>query len=234
MPSGGGTRRKLSVAPQTLIVENAPPDLKLSQPIPLPIAVSWKALQPLPPKQDQVRLDTREKAAPDPVRVPDVKVISLPDPAQHAPDALTIPKVNQLNAADAKAGESTGRGAADAGPGNAAAEEAARIRAATEEAARIRAAAEEGASIRAATEEAARIRAATEEAARIRAATEEAARIRAATEEAARVRCDGRSSPDPRCDGRNGQKRCRRCTWPRSGACTGASRDGRRPGSRGF
>ncbi len=161
--SRGGIRRK-TPAPQTLIVESAPPDLKLKQAIPLPMALSWTALQALPPKQEQVKLETPQAPVPETVRPPDVKVISLPDQVQRAPDAVTLPKVNQSAAQDTQGKDASGPGGTRAASVDAAAAELAKANAAAEEAAR--AAAEAAANARAAAESAARARAATEAAAR--------------------------------------------------------------------
>ena len=142
---GTGPRRK-SRAPQTLIVENAPPDLKLNQAIPLPMAVSWTALQPLPPKQEQVRLDSPQAPALQTIRVPEVKIISVPDPAQQAPNAVVIPKVNQSAAAQDSPGRNSKVAEAHDATADAAAEEAARARELLDE---NRGRAEEAAKIRA-------------------------------------------------------------------------------------
>jgi hypothetical protein len=103
-PSAG---RASLPAPQTLIVERAPPDLKLKQAIPLPIAVSWRALQALPPNEEHVRLDAKQAPAPEP-SPPKVNVISLPEPTHRAPDAVVIPMVNQSDAPDSQGRESAG------------------------------------------------------------------------------------------------------------------------------
>ena len=91
------------------------------------MAVSW-TLQPLPPKQEQVRLDSPQAPVLETIRVPEVRIISLPDPLQQAPNAVTIPKVNQ-SAQDSQDRDSTVAEAHDA-----AAEEAARARAVLDEA----------------------------------------------------------------------------------------------------
>jgi hypothetical protein len=197
--------RRDSHAPQTLIVQSAPANLKLDQAIPLPTAFSLAALRPAPPTPEQVRLEGARAVLPAAVLPPPVSVISLPDAAQRAPDVVTLPKVNQSAAQDSHGAESTGVGgpkavAEDAAKARAAAEDAARARAAAEEAAKARAAAEEAAKARAIAEDAAnkartaadeaanKARAAADEAAKARAAAEEVAKARAAAEDVARVR----------------------------------------------
>jgi hypothetical protein len=201
-----------SPAAQTLIVEGAPPQVKLNQPIPVPLAFSV-VLPSAPKKEEQVRLKGVPVPSPEPPKTPAVNVISLPDPAQQAADVAEIPRVNQATTPSSPAKESPGIGGAHVNPGTTAAqaaeelaleraaeEEAAKVRAAAEEAARVRAAelaAEEvAAKARAAAEEAAKQRAAeetararaAEDAAKARAAAEEAAKIRAAAEEAAKAK----------------------------------------------
>lgn len=171
-PSGGSSRggqRKKSPAPQTLIVESAPPELKLNQAIPLPLAVSWTAVQPLPPKQEQVRLDSPQAPVPETVRPPEVKVIAVPEPFQRA-DAVTIPKVIQSAAQDfqgrdfqgkdSQGKDSQGKDSANKDSAGVAANHVATVdagaAAAADEAARARAAAENEARARAALEGAAK------------------------------------------------------------------------------
>jgi hypothetical protein len=189
-----------SPASQTLIVEGAPPELKLNQAIPVPLAFS-AVLPAAPKREEQVRLKGVPVPSPEPPKTPAVNVISLPDPAQQAADVAEIPRVNQVKTPSTPAKESPGIGGKQVEPGDtaaeaaaeadaqarAAAEDAARFRAVEEQAAKARIAAEQAAKASAAAEEAARVRAA-EEAAKARAAAEEAARIRAAAEEAAKVR----------------------------------------------
>jgi hypothetical protein len=81
--------RAKSFAKQTLIVGDAPPDLKLDQPIPLPFLLSWTEIKPVaPPEQEQ-----RQQ----------VDVISVPDPARQIAGVVTVPKVNQIAADIAQA-----------------------------------------------------------------------------------------------------------------------------------
>ncbi|MCU1328370.1 MAG: hypothetical protein JWN34_3740 [Bryobacterales bacterium] len=83
-------------ASQTLMVAAAPPNVALKKAIPLPMIIAWKPLDQIPISVDPPR--TRLTVAPL-SRVPDSPagptLISLPEPAEYAPDALILPKVNQ-------------------------------------------------------------------------------------------------------------------------------------------
>jgi hypothetical protein len=87
-------------ARQTLIVEQAPPELKLNQPIPLPVAISI-ALPAAMKQPERVRVaDAPRPEIPleiPPVAaeaLPSVKLIALPEPEWVAQKTV-IPKVNQ-------------------------------------------------------------------------------------------------------------------------------------------
>jgi hypothetical protein len=74
----------LKSAKQTLIVRDAPPDLKLDQPIPLPLLESWSQIMPVAP--------------PVPAPPPKAEVIAKPDPSHQVDGTLMVPKVNQIAA----------------------------------------------------------------------------------------------------------------------------------------
>jgi hypothetical protein len=100
--SSGQTLQTLP-ARQTLIVRDAPPEIKLTQTLPLPLAFSWVPIKPLPPVQQKVRI-----AEPEPVsRVPSkqdtlpstapaIEIISIPDVPVQTHEAIAVPKVKQL------------------------------------------------------------------------------------------------------------------------------------------
>jgi hypothetical protein len=73
-----------SPALQTLVVEGAPPRLKLKRRIPLPAIASWTATRPTAPN-----------LKPDALQPPQLNIISLPDDMLLAQGAITVPVVNQ-------------------------------------------------------------------------------------------------------------------------------------------
>jgi hypothetical protein len=75
-------------APQTLIVPDAPPELKLPNPIPAPFALSWLAINPA-----TGGLPLPVGAAGPPL--PTTGILSLPDDPPIAVRVLLVPKVSQ-------------------------------------------------------------------------------------------------------------------------------------------
>jgi hypothetical protein len=82
-------------APQTLIVDNAPPELKLQQAVPAPMAVAV-TLQLLPPKREEVQFVSPPDVAPEITRTPRINIVSLPDPVLQAQNVTVIPRVSQI------------------------------------------------------------------------------------------------------------------------------------------
>ena len=79
-------------APQTLVVRDAPPELKLDRAIPLPLVLSWTEFKQPPPHPEQTQ---------------QIDIVSLPDRANQVDSAVTVPKVNQV-----VAGQESGDGQA--------------------------------------------------------------------------------------------------------------------------
>lgn len=99
--------RKAGTAPQTLIVGNASPELKLQRAVPVPMAFAIP-LPAIPPQAVELRPATDLSPQPVP-REPRVSVLSLPERDTLIPNATVVPVVNQNAAGGSGNEESQGR-----------------------------------------------------------------------------------------------------------------------------
>jgi len=96
-PNASARRNADQQAQQTLVVDRAPREAQLDEPIPLPMEVALSAAA-LPANTTEVRIEGASEPAIDLLHTPAVRIESLPAVDEEAPEAAMIPRVNQTAA----------------------------------------------------------------------------------------------------------------------------------------